>query len=250
MAKKRTVRSTSNKSTAMQPSGANRHLALYFFTLMREVLAQLQETGTQRDAAKAAWKVKKLLQEKTDVLQKMMAAAGASELDGLAADEKASKVLKFLYGLANYGYPSTYAAIACEVGVSEKQIMSMEAHWFGALDQKFDSYFATTRKEWLSTHPCGHCGAKVNEVHQAGCRGEECPFCHNLLSRCFCAYKHLKIRWGGKTAKEWRALQKRHGDAFNPRQHARPLTTEEERQWAAIVLQEGCIPYGSEQHFQ
>jgi len=160
--------------------------------------------------------------------------------------------LKRLFGFVD-GYPYTYEVIARAVGKSPQEVMKMEEAIFHHGAGMTTSFITQMRTDWLQAHPCSGCGVKVGEVHKFGCKQEECPFCHGVLSQCLCAYKHLKLGWGGRSAKEWREMEKQRGRKWTEadrKVNIRPLTTEQERQWAAIVLQKGCIHYGNEQRFQ
>lgn len=169
-----------------------------------------------------------------------------SEADRLVPGSET--ILNHLLGRAT-NFPLTAAATAGRLSLPVEKVLAVEAQFISDMSKMKSLATAELRKEWLVAHPCSGCQAKLDEVHRAGCVLEECPFCHGSLSECFCAYRRLKIKWGGKSRSEWSQLKKQHGSSFDSRKHARVLTTEEERRWASIVLQKGCVKYGSEQRF-
>lgn len=223
---------------------ADRLFATFFFALIREALTKLEQAGhKQSDLAEAANNVRTLLQNK-----------GRSFLDELLSSARSSDsedALKQLFGFVDC-YPYTYETVARSIGKSPQDVVKMEAAFFQHGAEMTTNFITQMRADWLQTHPCPSCGVKASVVHKIGCKSEECPFCHGVLSRCLCAYKHLKLGWGGRPAKEWRQMEKQSGRKWTEQDrkpHIKPLTPEQERQWAVIVFQKGCIPYGSEQRF-
>jgi len=160
-----------------------------------------------------------------------------------------AKILSRLYGFHD-GYLYSPNGIALLLGIDPKKVEQVQRNWIAALPNNEKIHLQNRRSLWLKSTPCKGCGVQAGEVHKFGCAEEECPYCHGKVWSCLCAYRILKLGWGGRTAKEWRALRKEHGSAFDRSKHVRPLTSEEQRQWGAVVMKKGAVPYGEEKKFQ
>jgi hypothetical protein len=169
--------------------------------------------------------------------------------------EYVRNVFDLLYGSSSsnlIGYPHSAAVVAEIIGKPVEQVIKFESSLFLNASNMSEQLISGARKRWLEEHPCS-CGAKISETHQMGCEAEECPFCHKLVWKCMCPYKHLNLGRGGRSAKEWKKLGKDYGAQVNQHfieKNIRPLTAEEKRRWMAVVLRKGSIPYGSERRFQ
>ncbi len=164
-------------------------------------------------------------------------------------ESKDQRILEKLWGYET-GYPMKYVATAQALSISIDDVAQVETRCVVAMTTQSRAIVNELQTDWLKNHPCPGCPARYNDFHNAGCIHEECPFCHECLSNCFCAYTNLKIRYGGQSRKEWEKIRKLEGSHFNPRKHARPLTMEERRTWENIVFQKGCIAYGHEMRFK
>ena len=227
-----------NARRAVSQSSADRLLVTFLFSLVGKVWKELQGCGGQRESAHAAHTAMELLKAEFTSFRHLIPFVFEDAMNEL-------------WGFKD-GYPYTYAAVAASAGKSQQEVIRQEAECLAKLAQIAPQHIIGMREVWLKKHPC-KCDAKVGEIHRFGCDMEECPFCHSFLSKCMCAYKHLKLGDGGLSKKEWKQKEKLLGRKMtvaDRRLNSVRLTAEQERQWAAIVLKKGCIPYGSEKRFQ
>jgi len=216
-----------------------RALLVVFCGLLRKAMDQI----TDRDAYEKKRAIEKELSE---FVQRISAAARPTV---------ARNIFDQLYGFSELAsYPHDPASITQDFDITVEEIVKFEDNFLLTVSQMSSQIISDAKTRWLQEHPCA-CHAKVGETHGLGCRYEECPFCHGLVWGCACVCKHLKLGWGGRSAKEWRQMEKKHRQSsparsFDRKSYIRPLTNEEKRQWMTLVMKKGSIPYGSERRFQ
>jgi hypothetical protein len=158
-------------------------------------------------------------------------------------------ILSRLYGYHD-GYPYSVDGVASIFGMNTEDVEKVRQEWIAGLLENELISLPKRRVSWLEKTPCKSCGVKLGELHEFCCVAEECPYCRGKAFSCPCSYRILQLGWGGRTAKEWRAMRKKHEPTFDRNQHIRPLTSEERRKWGVAIMKKGPIPYGQERKFQ
>lgn len=226
-------------------------------TLIREVLTMAQKRTVNEEALTGA--IVFFCTLVTNTITKLPGLYNKYDRQRTASDLKAevegcfgkeAEILSRLYGFHD-GCPYSPNGVALLLEIDPKKVEQVQRNWIVALPNYEAIRIQNRRTLWLQQTPCKKCGVEVGGIHNFGCVEEECPYCHGRVWSCLCAYRILKLGWGGRTAKEWRALRKQHGGpSFDRSKHIRPLTSEEKRQWNAAVMKKGAVSYGEEKKFQ
>jgi hypothetical protein len=225
-------------------NSGERALLVYLCGLLREAVNDLKELGRRGDAYEKGRRIE-------DQLNTFICRYSNRKDPTLG---ETIEHLQLLYGFSRDGYPYSQAVVARDTNLTPSIIAENEAEFFLNISESSKEIILEIRDKWLKEHPCT-CGARAGEMHRMGCENEECPFCHETLWKCMCAYKRLKLGWGGRSVKEWKQMEKEYRKAGFDRENfrknrIRPLTNEERRQWMTLVMKKGAILYGNECRFQ